>query len=175
MNKLFLMLAILLLSGNGVSIAQPTLGKILPTVVLSGESGGKVSGGNWSSSEIKNKVFVLFYVDPDESDLNDHVADAIKKRDFPKDKFGSIAVINMAATWKPNFIIESVLKGKQEKFKNTIYVKDFKKVLVGEWQLADDNYHILVFDKKSNVLFTKFGKFNDKDISSLLGVIEKSL
>ena len=39
-------------------------------VVLEGEQGYRVNGGSWSSDELVGAVHVLFYVDPDESDLN---------------------------------------------------------------------------------------------------------
>ena len=71
-------------------------------------------------------------VDPDESDLNNHVSEALKAEKFPLEKYGSIAIINMAATWLPNFALNMKLKSKQENYKNTVYVKDLQKILVQE-------------------------------------------
>ena len=41
----------------------------------------------------------------------------------------------MDATWLPNFAISSALEEKQEKYPNAIYVRDYDKILVKEWNL----------------------------------------
>lgn len=78
----------------------------LPEVSLEGKEGGRLDGTKWSSSEIKGKVFAFFYVDPDEKDLNEHVGQALKAENFPENLYGSLAVINMDATWLPNWILK---------------------------------------------------------------------
>ena len=106
------------------------IGEVPPTIVLEGDLGGRVDGTPWNSEElVSGKIIVLFYVDPDESDLNNHVSDALKAENFPLDKYGSVGVANMAATWLPNFAINIKLKSKQEKHKSTVYVKDLEKTL----------------------------------------------
>ena len=105
-------------------------GESLPPLILEKELGGRLDGSSWSSAEIKNKVHVLFYVDPDEKDLNERIADVLQNSKFPLDNYGSIAVINMAATWLPNIALETALKQKQKKYPDTLYVKDFNKLFV---------------------------------------------
>jgi len=151
------------------------IGNIPPKVEISGENGGRTDGTAWNSVMLKDKVHVLFYVDPDEKDLNDPLTQALKKRHFDRKKFASVAVVNLAATWKPNVIIEALLKKKQKEFPDTIYVKDKKSVLVKQWKLADDNSDILVFDKKGKLIFKKFGKLSDQEIKSVLTLIDKNL
>mgnify|MGYP000284103814 FL=1 len=110
-------LMIFLLSALPLSAELP-LGKIPPKIVLEGDLGGRLDGTAWNSEElISGKVMVLFYVDPDESDLNNHVSDALKAENFPLDKYGSVGMANMGATWLPNFAINIKLKSKQEKHK----------------------------------------------------------
>ena len=59
--------------------AELPIGEIPPKVVLKGDLGGRLDGTQWSSEElVSGKVIVLFYVDPDESELNNHVSDALK-------------------------------------------------------------------------------------------------
>ena len=83
-------LMIFLLSALPLSAELP-LGKIPPKIVLEGDLGGRLDGTAWNSEElISGKVMVLFYVDPDESELNNHVSDALKAENFPLDKYGSI-------------------------------------------------------------------------------------
>jgi predicted transcriptional regulator len=133
-------------------------------------------GSAWNSKSIKDKVYVMFYVDPDEKDLNEAFSDALKAKHYrEKGAYGSIAVVNLAATWKPNVIIESLLKSKQKEFPNTIYVKDKKSILVKEWNLADDNSDILIFDKDGTVLFYKAGKMSKDDMQKAFTIIEEHL
>jgi len=154
-----------------------TVGEKPKELLLSGENGGMVKDNStWSSNTLKNRVYVMFYVDPDEKDLNSAFSDALKKKNYrEKGAYGSIAIINLAATWKPNVIIESLLKSKQKEFPETIYVKDKKSVLVKEWNLADDNNDILIFDKDGKVLFYKAGKMSDDDMQKAFKIIEEHI
>jgi len=167
-----IILGILVLCGVTFAIE---LGSVPTEVTLEGENGGKADGSAWNSSELKRKVYVVFYVDPDEKDRNSALSKALKKRHFDRKKYGSVAIVNLAATWLPNIAIESKLKAKQKKFPDTIYVKDKKKVLVKEWNLADDNSDILIFDKKGKLIYKKFGKVSDSEIKEVLALIEKNL
>jgi predicted transcriptional regulator len=157
------------------ALAAPTVGEQLPTVTLSGKDGGRVTGEPWSSDEIKDKVYVMFYVDPDEKDINDHVSEALKNEHFPLDKYGSIAVINMAATGLPNFLINRSLKSKQKEFPNTIYLKDMRKVLVKKWDVDDDNNDVLVFAPDGKLVFYRAGKLSKGDIQELIDTIKANL
>jgi len=151
------------------------IGSVPPKVVISGENGGRTDGKAWSSDMLLRKVHILFYVDPDEKDLNEPLTQALKKRRFSRKKFASVAVVNLAATWKPNVIIEALLKKKQKEFPDTVYVKDKKKVLVNKWQLADDNSDVLLFDKHGKLIYKKFGKLSPQEIEKVLSLIEKNL
>ena len=135
-------------------LAELPIGEIPPKVILKDDLGGRLDGTQWSSEElVSGKVIVLFYVDPDESELNNHVSDALKAENYPKEKYGSIGMANMAATWLPNFAINMKLKSKQEQYKSTVYVKDLDKTLVKKWGLSDDNSDVVVFGKDGSVLF----------------------
>jgi YtfJ family uncharacterized protein len=151
------------------------VGKVPSMVSIDGEDGGKIDGAAWSSKMLKGKVHIVFYVDPDKKDLNQNLSNALKKRHFNRKKYGSVAIINLAATWMPNALIESKLKSKQKKFPDTLYVKDKKKVLVSKWKLADDNSDILIFNKRGKLIYKKFGKLSVKEIDKVLKLIEKNL
>ena len=167
-----IVLGFLVLVGSVVAVE---LGKVPSSVTLDGENGGKTDGSVWNSTMLKGKVHILFYVDPDERDLNKPLTQALKDRHFDRKKYVSVAMINLAATWLPNAILESKLQSKQKEFPDTIYVKDKKKVLVHKWGLADDNSDILVFDKKGKLIYKKFGKLSKKEITSVLALIERNL
>ena len=151
------------------------VGEKPPLVVLEGERGERVNGGSWSSDELVGAVHVLFYVDPDESDLNNAASDALKAEDFDKEQYRSVAIINMDATWLPNAVIQMRLESKQEEYPRTVYVRDNQKVLVEEWGLADDSSDIVLFDRDGTVLFSVDGQLSDMQIQELLGLIRKRM
>jgi Bacterial protein of unknown function (YtfJ_HI0045). len=103
--KILAILTIFIISST-FAVGELPIGEIPPKIVLEGDLGGRLDGTPWKSEElVSGKVIVLFYVDPDESDLNNHVSDALKAENFPLDKYGSVGAANMAATWLPNFAI----------------------------------------------------------------------
>lgn len=157
------------------AFAAPPLGEKPKTVTLEKNEGGRVTGEAWSSSELKGKVFVLFYVDPDLSDLNNAASEALKAEKFSLEKYQSLAVINMAATWLPNFAIDGKLKAKQKDYPDTVYVRDLHKALVKEWKLADDNNDVIAFDQEGKVIFTHEGKLDAEKIKQLIEIIKSKL
>ena len=155
--------------------AGAEVGQVPSKVELKDSLGGRLDGKPWSSDELKGKVHVLFYVDPDEKDTNNEASEAIDKEKFPTEKFQSVAIINMAATFMPNFLISSSVKEKQEKYPRTLYLRDYKKVLVQEWKLADDSSDILAFDKAGKIIFRKDGKLTPEEIQKLIKAIKDNL
>jgi len=158
-----------------VSAVAIEIGKVPPVVSIEGKEGGKLDGKAWHSSMLKGKVYTLFYVDPDERDLNNAFADALKAKAYDRKKANSVAIINLAATWLPNVILEAKLKEKQKIFPHTLYVKDKKKVLVKKWGLEDDNSDILIFDQEGKLVYKKFGKMSAKDIKEAMSIIDSRL
>ncbi len=158
-----------------VVAAAIEVGQVPPKIVLDGEQGGRTDGTYWDSGSLKGKVHVLFYVDPDEKDLNEPLINALKKHHFDRKKYASVAVVNLAATWKPNVIIEALLKKKQKEFPDTTYVKDKKSILVERWQLSDNNSDVLIFDKNGKLLYKKYGKLSPAEIDKVLTLIEAHL
>ncbi len=166
-------LSLLLILFPVALFAALPLGSTPKEVALSGDEGGLVVGGGaWASSSLKGKMSLIFYVDPDKKDVNDEATQELKKYKTNKTKFQSYAIINMAATWKPNAIISAILKGKQEEFPNTIYVQDMEKKLVREWGLEDDNSDVLLLDADLKVLFSQDGKLGAEDIQKLVELIQ---
>jgi len=151
------------------------LGQVPPKVELRDKVGGRLDGTPWSSEELKGKIHVLFYVDPDEKDLNNEASEALEREKFPGEKFQSVGIINMEATWLPNFAISSALKEKQKRYPRTTYVRDYRKVLVREWKLADDSSDVLAFDREGKVIFRKDGKLTGEEIQTLIQVIKENI
>jgi predicted transcriptional regulator len=151
------------------------VGEIPKSVTLSGENGGLVDGTDWNSLMIKDKLYVLFYVDPDKKDDNEKFIDALHQKNYNSKVYGSIAIINLKATWLPNFAIEKMLKSKQKEFPNTTYVKDKTKYLVKEWQLADDASNTIVFNKEGKVIYIHIGVIDENEMQNIFNIIEKNI
>jgi len=84
-------------------------------------------------------------------------------------------IINMAATWLPNFAISSSLEEKQKLYPRTIYVRDFKKSLVKAWHIADNTSDVLVFDGQGRLIFRKDGKLDSEEIARMIRTIKDHL
>jgi uncharacterized protein len=173
MRKLILLGLILLLPA--IAFSGIPVGEKPKTVVLEGEVGGRLDGTKWSSDEIREVIYMLFYVDPDEKEINDHMSKRLKEEKFPRDKVKSIAIINMDATWAPNFAIQSSLEEKQKEFPHTLYLKDYEKYLVKEWNLGDDTYDVHVFDPSGTVVFSKEGKLTEAELNLMIQTIRDLL
>jgi len=172
-TKFLLLLASLFVS---LSLNAATIGEKPKNIIIAADEGGLVEDGSlWNSSTLKDKVHVMFYVDPDEKDVNEHYTQLLKiEKEEKRLSFQSIAIINLAATWKPNFIIESILKSKQEEFPDTIYVKDKSSVLVKEWDIADNASNILIFSQDGTLLFYKSGAMSEEDIQKSFKIIREN-
>ena len=157
-----------------VSTFALNLGEIPKEITLSGENGARVDGTAWNSKMLKDKVYVLFYVDPDKKADNEAFIDALHEKNYDKEKYGSVAIINLKATWLPNFAIEKKLKSKQKEFPNTIYAKDKTKYLVKEWELVDDASNILIFDNDGKLIYQHEGAVTDKEMQKAFALIEKN-
>ena len=153
------------------------IGETPPHIVLKDHLGGTVSGEIWDSSTLRNKVYIVMYIDPDQKEYNVHVENALNRyfKDYPLDSRGSVAIINMKATWSPNVILEPILTYKQKKFPHTVFVKDLQKTLVKKWGLQDDGYHILVFSKKGKLLYSNYKKLSQDDVNDLILLIDNEI
>ena len=157
------------------AFAELNIGEVPKTVTLADKLGGRLDGSPWSSTELTGKVSVIFYVDPDEKDLNNAASEALKAEGFSLEKYQSYGIINMAATWLPNFAISSSLEKKQKAYPSTIYVRDYKKALVDQWGIADDTSDVLVFDKTGKLVFKKDGLLSEQEVKTLVETVRSNL
>jgi len=158
-----------------VSTFALNIGEIPKEVTLSGDNGGRVDGTVWHSTMLRDKLHVLFYVDPDKKEDNEAFLEALNAKNYDKKQYASVAIINLKATWLPNFAIEKKLKSKQEAFPNIIYCKDKTKYLVQEWELADDASNVLIFDKEGKLIYQKVGKIEADEMQKIFALIEEKL
>lgn len=179
MKKIMVLLACCLFPG--FVLAELPLGAPPPAVVLSGEDGGLVKeGAPWESKTLAGKVSLIFYVDPDERDLNNKASEALEGEEALEDyreagKFASYAIINMAATWLPNAVLTGMIEDSQEEFPNTTYVFDMNEVLHKKWDIATDSNNIIVTNMQGDVVFSKDGQLSDSDIQAMIQAIHEGV
>ncbi|SFV89632.1 Protein ytfJ precursor [hydrothermal vent metagenome] len=151
------------------------VGTVLPHAVLEGKNGGRSDGKAWDSGQLQGKVHVLMYMDPDERKAAMPFLDSLNGSDFPTKEYSTVAVVNLAATWMPDALLETMLEKKEKELKNTVFVFDKTKHLLKKWQMKDDDSNVLVLDKKMVVLYQKSGTLSAQDQKEIFDLVKKSL
>lgn len=148
-----------------------------PRVILDGDTGSRITGEIWDSAMLAGKTVMLFYVDPDEKSKGKVFKPTIEatERNFPSEAFQIYVVINLAATWKPDMLIESLLKDKAKNHPERAYVIDKKRTLVEKWGLPDDEYNCVILSSGGDVLFRHAGAWNDEKIARARSVLEQTV
>lgn len=133
------------------------------------DSEGKV----FTMASWEGKVLLINYVDPDESDLNDHFTDAMKKaKDEGRLKDGlykGIGIADCAATWKPNFAIRAIAGRKAKKY-NTTILFDYDAILRNAWGLKKDTANVVLLDKNRICRVVIHGRVPDDQVDNLVRV-----
>lgn len=139
-----LVISLAIFSANGQNV-KLEIGKKAPNWKLTDADGVEFTMDNW-----KGKVLQINYVDPDVSDLNDPLNDAIKKaKDIDKiigENYKGFGIVDCKSTWKPNFLIRTIAGNKAKKFDTTILF-DYTGTLQDLWAMPKDNYTIVIVDK----------------------------
>ena len=147
----------------------------LPHVVLDGDKGETLDGKSFDTKVLKGKIYMLVHIDPDAANLNKHVDKALEAAHFKSKYYGSVAIINTKATWMPNGVIKIALKNQRKKHPDTIYVLDYSKTFVNEWNFKDNSSSYMVINKKGLPIFRRDGKLTDKDVKELIKTIKDNL
>ena len=170
MRKIILFLLAVFTMANALSV-----GERLPNVVLDKANGGTSDGQAWHTRDLKGKVHLILYMDPDKRKENQSLLDVLNSLDIDTKAYSTVAIVNLAATWMPDAILEGLLSKKQKELKNTSFVFDKKKVLVEKWKMKDDASNVLLVDKNSKVIYQKSGKISNSDIDTILSLIKQNL
>ena len=154
---------------------------LLCTPVLAGELEVGTKAYDWSFKDSDKKEFTMEswagkvlmvnYVDPDESDLNEHFTDAMKKAKddgrLNNANYKGIGIADCAATWKPNFAIRAIAGKKAKKYK-TVILFDYKAVLRTAWGLKKDTSNIIILDKNRVCRAIVRGRVPDDQVATLI-------
>jgi len=107
-------------------------------------------GNSYTMDRWAGKVLLVTYVDPDESDLNEHFTEAMKKAKeegrLKQEHYKGIGIADCAATWKPDFLIRAIAGAKANKY-NTVILFDYDGVLRQAWGLKKDTSNVVLLDK----------------------------
>jgi hypothetical protein len=147
------------------------VGEVPVPVVLKGDNGGDANGNAWYSTSLKGKVHVLLYMDPDMREHSSFLLETLQKMKLGH-TYSTVAIVNLAATWMPNALLESKLKSKQKELKQMEYVFDKTKYLVKKWHFKDDASNVVVLDKNSRVIYAKSGPLSSEDVVEIVRKIE---
>jgi len=158
-----------------VILQAVNVGETLPHIILEKENGGTSKDKAWYSNTLKGKVHLILYMDPDKRTESQALLDALNSIEVDKQQYATVAIVNLAATWMPDAILEGLLSKKEKELKNTSFIFDKKKYLVAKWKMADDASNILIIDKNSKVIYKNIGKIPSKEIEKIIRLIHKSI
>ena len=127
-----------------------------------------------SIPDLGKKVLALFYTDPDVKDQNEPFRNMMKAAKLDKSKYRGLGIVNLKDTWKPNFLIRKIIRGKIEKFKSVI-LTDPGHLLKNKWKLGDCNEKdvVIIIGKDAKVKYIKKSALNKNEMKKTLGLIKE--
>jgi predicted transcriptional regulator len=172
MKKIILLvITIMLSSALNIYAAELKVGEKAPNFSLK-DSLGKVF--TLDSSELQGKVLSVYYVNPDEKDLNNHMEEAL--REDPglehNTRYKGLGISNLKASKMPSFLIKSAIKSKQEKTGATILL-DYEHTISDLWGLKKDTSSIVILDKERICRYVYTGKLPPVEVEKVLKVIKE--
>jgi predicted transcriptional regulator len=140
-----------------------------------------MTASDWSFEDSEKKVFsmaswagkvlLVNYVDPDESDLNEHFTDAMKKAkddgSLKDATYKGIGIADCAATWKPNFAIRAIAARKARKYK-TVILFDYDGTLRAAWGLTKDTANMVLLDKNRVCIAIVRGRVPEENVDKIV-------
>jgi predicted transcriptional regulator len=127
-----------------------------------------------ASPDFQGRVMSIFYVDPDEKDMNVHVEDALLKDPGleRKTRYKGLGITNMKASALPNFIIKGVIKSKQEKT-GAIILLDFDYTILNLWGLKNDSSNLVILDKERICRYIYKEKLPPEEVVKVIQIIKE--
>lgn len=168
-RNVFVLITVFLLVG-----ATAWAGELKVDMPASNWSFQDADGQAFSMDSWAGKVLVVNYVDPDESDLNEHFTDALKKAKddgrLKDETYKGIGIADCAATWKPDFAIRAIAGRKAKKY-NTVILFDYDASLRNSWGLAKDTANMVVLDKNRVARAVVKGRVPDDLVDKLVKLV----
>lgn len=123
---------------------------------------------------IGSKVIALFYTDPDTKDVNDPLSDALKAKNFSKDKYAGIGIANCKETWIPDAAIRMKARQKEKQFPGSIILLDANRTLAKAWNLGDCNEMgvVIIIGKDAKIKYIKNVKTQEESKAIINTVVK---
>ena len=160
-----LLLCTYLFSQNNLEVGMKATGWELK------DAGGKLfTMESWSG-----KILQINYVDPDESEMNEHFNDAVKYAIdvdslIARDSFKGIGIADCASSWKPDFAIRLIGGAKAKKYDTTVLF-DYDGDLRKAWGLKEDSYNVIILDEDRIVRAIIQGKISEEQVANHVQLI----
>jgi predicted transcriptional regulator len=152
---------------------------LLSGAAFAGELKVGMKASDWSYKDADEKIFTMdswagkvmlvTYVDPDESDLNEHFTDAMKKAKddglLKDETYKGIGIADCAATWKPDALIRAIAGRKAKKY-NTTILFDYDASLRNAWGLGKDTSNVILLDKNRVCRYIFKGKVPNDQVAT---------
>lgn len=176
MMKYLVVLALVIFGGRyDICAQQAALGKSVSSLQL-------VDPNDHSKAIpfIGEKVVVLFYTDPDEKDVNDPLSEALKAKNYPKEKYAGVGIANCKDTWIPDAAIRMKARQKEKQFPGSIVLLDTKRIVSQAWGLGDCNNAgvVIIIGKDAKIKFIQVIKKQAESkaaIPSVIKVIDENI
>lgn len=151
--------------------AELKVGDKAPDFKLKDSTGKEFS---LASPDFEGRVMSIFYVDPDEKDMNVHVEDALLKDPGldRKTRYKGLGITNMKATALPNFLIKGIVKSKQEKT-GAIILLDDDYTILNLWGLQNDSSNVVIVDKERICRYLYKGKLPPEEVAKVIEIIKE--
>lgn len=167
MKKVFFtVLLVLLWSASGAIAGDLKVGDKASDWSLADADGKLFTMQTWTG-----KVLLVNYNDPDESDLNEHFTDAMKKAKddgLLKDTaYKGIGIADCKASWKPDALIK-IIGGKKAKKYNTVILFDYDASLRNAWGLKEDSANAILLDKNGVCREIVRGRVPDDKVAGIV-------
>ncbi|WP_456392286.1 YtfJ family protein [Nitratifractor sp.] len=147
----------------------------LPAVSLSGSAGSAADGSPWSSRALRGKVHLILYMDPSLRKKAMPFLKALDARRFDARAYSTVAIVNLADTWMPDAILESLLAKKSRELHATEFIFDRKKSLLKPWHLADHACNLILIDRKGRILYRRRGIPDPAQSERIFRLIRQSI
>src|SRR5574343_613162 len=147
----------------------------LPNIVLSGKAGETLEGEPFDTASLRGKTFLLVHLDPDKKSLNEKAQNALEAAKLSGPKYGSIVIINAKSTWIPNGILRTGLNLNKKKHPDTIFVLDYSKTFVDQWNFKDNSSSFMIINSDGLPIFRREGKLSDEDIAEMISLIKANI
>ena len=171
MKRILAAVIIMLLCGvlNALA-AELRVGDKAPDFSLKDSKGDTYS---LNSQVFQGKVMSVFYVDPDEKDLNAHVEDALlKEPGLDRNvRYKGLGITNLKATRMPNFLLKMVVKDKQEKT-GAIILLDDNQTILNLWGLKNHTSSLVILDKQRICRYVFNGQLPPAEVQKVLKIIK---